>query len=175
MTGTTTTMKTSDRRRAPRTPLNTHGQLLVCPADNRSVPIPVTFKDASATGIGVVAQEPLALGHKYVVKEQTLSKREAVLFTVVRTRALDDHHFFAGLHATHLMRQLEAADASQRGASAAGAIDYPAAHQAAAAAAASAHAARTALAWLGQVPPQQIAVAVAAVIVVAAVIASFLY
>ena len=174
MTGTTTTMKTSDRRRAPRTPLNTHGQLLVCPADNRSVPIPVTFKDASATGIGVVAQEPLALGHKYVVKEQSLSKCDAVLFTVVRTKALDNRHFFAGLHATHLMRQLKAADASQAGASAVGAIDYPTAHQAAAAAA-SAHAARTALAWLGQVPPQQIAVAVAAVIVVAAVIASFLY
>ncbi len=110
----TTKSKSSDRRRAERVPFNTPGELLVCPASSKTVPMKVTVKDASATGVGVIAEEPLPIGQKYVVKEPSLSKRPSVLFTVVRSHALGEGKYLAGLHATHLMRGHEAIVPSRR-------------------------------------------------------------
>ena len=105
-----TKTRTSERRRAKRMPLNAPGELLVCPASSKTVAMRVTVKDVSATGVGVIAAEPLPIGQKYVVKEPTISRRQSVLFTVVRSHAIGDGQYLAGLHASNLMRGNDARD-----------------------------------------------------------------
>lgn len=95
----------SDRRKARRTPMKTTGQLLICPSSSRTAPIPVEFQDVSATGVGIVHSEALRLGQKFVVKEQSLSKRPTLLYTVVRSDRIDEGRYSIGLHATSLMPQ----------------------------------------------------------------------
>ncbi len=92
-----------ERRKAERFPMNSKGELFVCPATSRTVPIHVDVKDASTTGVGVISPEPLTMGEKYVVKEQTLSRGKRVLYTVVRSQTLNDGRFSVGLHASDLI------------------------------------------------------------------------
>jgi hypothetical protein len=46
-------------------------------------------RDVSATGVGVISDEPLPVGQKFVVKEPTIiSKQNSVLYTVVRAERI---------------------------------------------------------------------------------------
>ena len=92
-----------ERRLSPRMPLRTTGQLVICPASPRTAPITVHVSDCSATGVGVIHTDPLPLGQKFVVKEQTISRQKSVLFTVVRSDRIDENRFSIGLHASHLL------------------------------------------------------------------------
>ena len=76
---------------------------MVVPSSSRTAPIKVKVKDISATGVGIVHNEPLPLGQKYVVKEPTISKRKSVLFTVVRADPIGDNSYIIGLHDSHLV------------------------------------------------------------------------
>ena len=78
-----------ERRKAPRKPLGTVGQLVVCPASSRTAPLEVHVNDYSVTGIGIIHNEPLPLGQKYVIKEQNVARQGSVLFTVVRCDRID--------------------------------------------------------------------------------------
>jgi len=96
-------LKGRERRRAARTPLGTIGQLVLCPSSSRTAPLKVQVTDCSATGVGIVHDEPLPQGQKYVVKEGSISKRKSVLFTVVRCDQIEPGRFSIGLHASHLL------------------------------------------------------------------------
>jgi hypothetical protein len=92
------------KKGAERRAVNSQAELIVCPASSRTAPIKVNVRDISATGVGLVHHEPLPLGQKYVVKEQSIISREQpCLYTVVRTDAIGDGKYSIGLHATHLM------------------------------------------------------------------------
>lgn len=95
--------KGSERRRATRFPVNSQAELIRVPSSSRAAPIKVKVKDISATGVGITHTEPLPIGEKYVVKEPTISRRERVLFTVVRADHIGDNNYSIGLHDTHLM------------------------------------------------------------------------
>ena len=93
-----------ERRKAPRKPLGTVGQLVVCPASSRTAPLEVHVNDYSVTGIGIIHNEPLPLGQKYVIKEQNVARQGSVLFTVVRCDRIDENRFSIGLHASSLLQ-----------------------------------------------------------------------
>jgi hypothetical protein len=95
--------KGAERRRATRFPLNSSAELIRVPSSSRAAPIKVKVKDVSATGIGVMYNEPLPLGERYVVKESTISRRKSVLFTVVRADQIGENNYSIVLHDTHLM------------------------------------------------------------------------
>jgi hypothetical protein len=107
--------KVKERRRAQRFPLGTEGQLTVCPAIAGMPPVKVRVKDASVTGVGIIHDEPLRVGQKYVIREKTLSRRKSVLFTVVRCEPTGDGKYSIGLHASHLMGRDRMPLSDQRG------------------------------------------------------------
>ena len=57
----------------------------------------------SSTGVGVVHSEPLPVGQKYVVKEPTIERTHAALYTVVRADRIGEGRYSIGLHASHLI------------------------------------------------------------------------
>ena len=91
------------RRAFERNRMGTSGELVLCPGTSRTQPIPVRVEDCSTTGIGIVHDEPLPRGQKFVIREPTLSNRPSVLFTVVRCDELASGRYSVGLHASHLM------------------------------------------------------------------------
>ena len=96
--------KGSDRRRSPRRDVNRTAELIVCPASSRTAPIKVNVRDISATGVGLIHNEPLPLGQKYVVREPSIIPRsQPCLYTVVRADAVGEGKFSIGLHASHLI------------------------------------------------------------------------
>jgi hypothetical protein len=96
--------KGSDRRRSPRRDVNRTAELIVCPASSRTAAIKVNVRDISATGVGLIHNEPLPLGQKYVVREPSIIPRsQPCLYTVVRADAVGEGKFSIGLHASHLI------------------------------------------------------------------------
>ena len=104
-----------ERRRAERMLLGTVGHMVTCPASSRTAPLTVTIADCSATGVGVIHTEPLPVGAKFVIKEPTISRRQSVLFTVVRADRIDAERFSIGLHASHLMENQHPQQQQRRG------------------------------------------------------------
>ena len=96
--------KSSDRRGGLRLPIDAKGELFLCPANSRVMPLHVHVKDVSETGVGVMYGAPLPLGQKYVVKQPSVAKtnKSTYLFTVVRSEPVGDGRFSIGLHASHL-------------------------------------------------------------------------
>jgi hypothetical protein len=92
-----------ERRRAERKPMQSHAELYRCPSSSRATPLKVAVKDVSATGVGVVHDEPLPVGQKYVVKEPLISQQKSVLYTVVRAERMGADKYSIGLHASHLI------------------------------------------------------------------------
>jgi len=82
---------------------------MVWPASSRTAPIRVEVRDVSETGVGILHNEPLRLGDKFVVREPTIGKMKCVLFTVVRAQQIDESHYIIGMHASHLVEEEEAA------------------------------------------------------------------
>src|SRR4051812_18086968 len=79
----------AERRRAKRVPIESQAELFRCPSSSRTAPVKVAVRDVSATGVGVLSDEPLPVGQKYVVKEPTIiSKQKSVLYTVVRAERI---------------------------------------------------------------------------------------
>jgi hypothetical protein len=98
------TKKGSDRRRSPRREVNKTAELIVCPASSRTAPIKVNVRDISSTGVGLIHNEPLPLGQKYVVREPSIIPRsQPCLYTVVRADPAGEGKYSIGLHASHLM------------------------------------------------------------------------
>ena len=96
--------KGADRRLSPRREVNKTAELIVCPASSRTAPIKVNVRDISSTGVGLIHNEPLPLGQKYVVREPSIIPRsQPCLYTVVRADQVGDGKFSIGLHASHLM------------------------------------------------------------------------
>ena len=95
--------KGAERRRAPRVRLDSEAELVVCPASSRTAPLKVQVRDVSATGVGILHDEPLPLGQKYVVREPTISRLASILFTVVRTDRVGENRYSIGLHASQLL------------------------------------------------------------------------
>lgn len=96
--------KGAERRQATRRRVNSQAELLVCPASSRTATIKVNVLDVSETGVGIVHNEPLPLGQKYVVKEQSIiPKKQPCLYTVVRADPMPNGAYSIGLHASHLM------------------------------------------------------------------------
>ena len=92
-----------DRRVAPRTRVDSQGELFLCPGSSRTAPLKVLIRDVSATGVGIVNPDPLPMGQKFVVKEPTISRGKNVLYTVVRSEPLVAGGYAIGLHASHMM------------------------------------------------------------------------
>jgi hypothetical protein len=90
-----------ERRRAPRTRIDSPGELLACPATARTVPVRVQVRDVSATGVGLVHASPLPLGQRFVVRQATFPTDQPRLYTVVRSDATGDGTFSVGLHAAN--------------------------------------------------------------------------
>ena len=90
--------KPADHRAAPRMPRTSSAQLLSYPAARHQNPIDVRVVDYSATGIGVIHNEGLILGRKFVVREPHVTDGNTCLFTVVRCDPRPDGTFSIGLH-----------------------------------------------------------------------------
>ena len=98
------TKKGSERRRSPRREVNKTAELIVCPASSRTAPIKVNVRDISSTGVGLIHNEPLPLGQKYVVREPSIIPRsQPCLYTVVRADPAGEGKYSIGLHASHLI------------------------------------------------------------------------
>jgi hypothetical protein len=95
-----------ERRRAERARIDAPGELLAVPSDVYSRPMPVDVRDVSATGVGVVHDQPLPLGQKYVVKQDLLPAKGPQIFTVVRSETTPDGRYSVGLHASNLLDPL---------------------------------------------------------------------
>jgi len=90
--------KSRDNRAAPRAARTSNAQLLAYPPARHQHPIDVQVTDYSATGIGVIHNEGLILGRKFVVREPHVTKGNTCLFTVVRSDPRPDGTFSVGLH-----------------------------------------------------------------------------
>jgi hypothetical protein len=92
-----------ERRQADRQPVNGTGELRACPGDARTPGLAVEMRDFSATGLGIVHDLPLAVGQKFVVKQDQLAADAHRLYTVVRSDSTPDGRYSIGLHATCLL------------------------------------------------------------------------
>ena len=87
-----------DHRRAPRIRRKSRAQLLLYPSGRHPHPIDVTIVDFSATGIGIVHNEGLLIGQKFIVREPHVTQGNTCLFTVVRSEKRPDGTYSIGLH-----------------------------------------------------------------------------
>lgn len=92
------TAASADNRGAPRLPRCSTAQLLHYPAARHQHPINVEVTDYSATGIGVIHNEGLLIGKRFVVREPHVTQRNTCIFTVVRCDRRRDGTFSIGLH-----------------------------------------------------------------------------
>ncbi len=99
----TTTTEKVDRRRAARQRIDGAGELSASSGGSRAAAMPVEVRDISATGVGLVHDVPLAVGQKFVVKQDLLPPHGPRLFTVVRSDATAGGRYSIGLHASNLL------------------------------------------------------------------------
>ena len=90
---------TSDRRRARRIKRESLAQLMFWPTTRRCTPIDVQMLDYSSTGVGVLHDEAMLIGQKFILKEPFVTKGGTCLYAVARCDKRDDGRFTVGLHA----------------------------------------------------------------------------
>jgi PilZ domain-containing protein len=91
-----------NRRAAERKSLEAAGELRSCDPYARTQSRPIQIQDVSATGVGIVHDEPLLPGSQYVVKQDSFSANQPRLYTVVRSKCKKDGSFAVGLHASQV-------------------------------------------------------------------------
>lgn len=89
--------RSQERRSSPRVGLRVQVQLIPCRSSGRAKVQTAWLRDISATGVGIVFQEPLEIGTYVVVcfprkKGSTLE----ILFLVTRCTRLNTGHFSIG-------------------------------------------------------------------------------
>jgi hypothetical protein len=94
-----------ESRAAPRTRRQSHAQLLLYPAGRHPHPFDVTVVDYSATGIGIVHDEGLLIGQRFIVREPYVTKGNTCLFTVVRSDHRADGTYSIGLHVSNTLKE----------------------------------------------------------------------
>jgi hypothetical protein len=87
-----------DQRGAPRIRRQSQAQLFLYPYGRHPHPIDVTVVDYSATGIGIVHEEGLLVGQRFIVHEPHVTRDNTCIFTVVRSDPRPDGAFSIGLH-----------------------------------------------------------------------------
>ena len=90
--------RTRENRRAPRFSRKSRAQLLLFPSGRHPHPIDVTVVDYSVTGIGILHNEGLLVGQKFIVREPHVTNGNTCLFTVVRSDPRPDGTYSIGLH-----------------------------------------------------------------------------
>ncbi|MEA2709168.1 MAG: hypothetical protein QOF78_1769 [Phycisphaerales bacterium] len=88
----------ADQRNAQRLPRQSSAQLLLYPSGRHPRPIDVQVVDYSSTGIGIIHNEGLLIGKKFVVREPHVTDGNTCLFTVVRSDQRSDGTYSIGLH-----------------------------------------------------------------------------
>lgn len=97
------TSKTANRRQSERKTVDAAGELIACPATSKTAPVPVHVRDVSATGVGIVVDNPLPVGQKFVVKQDSFPTHQPRLYTVVRADQTETGQYNVGLHASQLL------------------------------------------------------------------------
>ena len=90
--------KGADRRRAPRIKRESNAQLIFWPASTRTAPMDVRLIDYSRTGVGVLHDEAILIGQKFVLREPFVTRDSTCIYTVARCEKRNDGHFIIGLH-----------------------------------------------------------------------------
>src|SRR5436309_10246336 len=85
-----------NRRAAERKSVEAAGELRSCDPYARTQSRPIQIQDVSATGVGIVHDEPLLPGAQYVVKQDSFSSNQPRLYTVVRSKCKKDGSFAVG-------------------------------------------------------------------------------
>src|SRR6185369_15610153 len=80
----------SDRRRVPRTPVDSAGDVFLCPSAERETPIHVAVRDTSGTGVGLISAEPISPGQEIVISQAALPQDKGLVFTAIRSKPLAD-------------------------------------------------------------------------------------
>jgi hypothetical protein len=88
----------AERRRAPRFKRESNAQLIVWPASTRTAPITVRLVDYSRTGVGLLHDEAILIGQKFVLREPFVTRDSTCIYTVARCQKRHDGHFIIGLH-----------------------------------------------------------------------------
>jgi hypothetical protein len=103
----------TDRRRAPRIKRDGPAQLIFWPASTRTAALDVRLLDYSRTGVGVLHQEAIIIGQKFVLREPFVTRDSTCIFTVARCDKRDDGYYIIGLHATPASEHPPAAEQPQ--------------------------------------------------------------
>src|SRR5438034_582322 len=91
-----------NRRAAERKHVDAAGEMRPCDPFARTTAKPVKIHDVSATGVGIIHNEPLLPGAQYVLKQDSFSANQPRLYTVVRSKCKKDGSFVVGLHANQV-------------------------------------------------------------------------
>ncbi len=88
-----------ERRRARRIKRDSRAQLIFWPAIARSAPLDVELIDYSSTGVGVLHDQAILIGQKFVLTEPFVTRGSTCIYTVARCDRREDGQFIVGLHA----------------------------------------------------------------------------